>query len=78
MVVEMVVDERAARRAARAAVIERATAIWPRIDRRVLASWNGDPRRLAHYLARRTVLPEERILEMLEPPMRDEATTWFG
>lgn len=59
-------------------VVERAVAIWPRIDRRILNASHGDPQRLAHALARRTALPEERILEMLVPPAHDEASRWFG
>jgi hypothetical protein len=50
----------------RSAVVQYAMFVWPRLDRRVLARFGGDVRRIAAYVARRTSLPVEEIVEMLE------------
>jgi hypothetical protein len=59
---------------------ERAAAIWPRLDRRVLAACGSDARCMATYVARRTSLPIETIVAILEHPDQDaaEASNWFG
>jgi hypothetical protein len=59
---------------------ERAAAIWPRLDRRLLAACGSDAHRMATYIARRTSLPVETIVAILEPAEHDpaEASNWFG
>jgi hypothetical protein len=59
---------------------ERAVAIWPRLDRRALAACGSDARCLATYVARRTSLPLETIVAILEQPeqVTVEASNWFG
>jgi hypothetical protein len=64
--------------ARRRALVDRAAAIWPRLDQRMVASSGGDVRRLARYLARRTSLPVETIIAMLEERASDEPSNWFG
>jgi hypothetical protein len=44
---------------------ERAAAIWPRLDRRVLSRYAWDAERLAAHIARRTSLPPEAIISIL-------------
>lgn len=46
---------------------QRALALWPRLDRRILARCAGDPRCVAAHIERRTSLPPESILAMLDP-----------
>ena len=61
-------------------LIERALAIWPRLDRRALRRCACDPKRMAALISRRTRLPPEAILNMLlaSPLTRAEAEYWFG
>lgn len=47
-------------------LIVRALAIWPGLDRRALIRTHGDPVRIARLVTRRTALPEESIVAMLE------------
>jgi hypothetical protein len=47
------------------ALYERANDLWPRLDRGRLIRTNGDPRKIARLIARRTVLTEESILLLL-------------
>ena len=47
-------------------VCARALAMWPRLDRRKLSRTRGDPRRVARLIERRTALPREAILGILE------------
>ena len=47
-------------------VRSRALAIWPGLDRRKLTRTRGDPRRVARLVERRTALPREAILGILE------------
>ncbi len=44
----------------------RALWIWPRLDRRKLARTCGDTARVARIVERRTSLPRESIVKMLE------------
>lgn len=66
-------------------VNERALALWPRLDRRVLRRCDGDPRRIAAYVERRTSLTREAILTLLvggyeaAPAIRSlDVDLWFG
>ena len=45
--------------------IQRACAIWPRLDRRTLARCQNDPVRMARVIARRTTLSEAAIVTLL-------------
>jgi hypothetical protein len=47
-------------------MLARALALWPGLDRRALLRTHGDPRRIARLVTRRTALPEESIVAMLE------------
>ena len=47
-------------------VCARALATWPGLDRRKLTRTRGDPGRVARLIERRTALPREAILAMLE------------
>lgn len=47
-------------------VRSRALAIWPGLDRRKLTRTCGDPGRVASLVQRRTALPREAILGILE------------
>lgn len=44
----------------------RALAMWPGLDRRKLARTCGDPARVARLIERRTALPRESIIRILE------------
>lgn len=44
----------------------RALALWPRLDPAGLSRAKGDPRRIARLVARRTLLPMEAIVLLLE------------
>jgi hypothetical protein len=44
----------------------KALLLWPGLDRTRLAETKGDPRRIARLVSRRTNLPPEAILRMLE------------
>lgn len=50
---------------ATAALYRRARLLWPGLDARALSRCGGDPRRVARLVARRTVLTEESIVELL-------------
>lgn len=60
--------------------MQRAMLIWPRLDQRVLARCGCDARRIARYVARRTSLPIEAIIALLDQgDHRDsEPTFYFG
>ena len=47
-------------------VRSRALAMWPRLDPKKLARTCGDPRRVASLVERRTALPRESILRILQ------------
>jgi hypothetical protein len=47
------------------ALYARARLLWPGLDARALSRCGGDPRRVARLVARRTVLTEEAIVELL-------------
>lgn len=47
------------------ALYARARLLWPGLDSRALSRCGGDPRRVARLVARRTVLTEEAIVELL-------------
>lgn len=47
-------------------VRSRALAMWPGLDRRKLTRTSGDPVRVARLVERRTALPRESILRILE------------
>ncbi len=47
-------------------VDRRALALWPRLDRRTLTRCRGDAGRIARHVARRTNLPLETIVGMLD------------
>ena len=51
-------------------VARRALALWPRLDRRALRRCRGDAARIARFVARRSSLPQDVIVGMLEaaPP----------
>jgi hypothetical protein len=48
-----------------AAIIARALALWPGLDRRALIRTRGEPGRITRLVKRRTSLPEESIEAML-------------
>jgi hypothetical protein len=58
--------------------IQRAMLIWPRLDQRILARCGCDPRKIARYVARRTSLPIEAIIALLDQGGRSEPTFYFG
>ncbi len=58
-------------------VTRRAMAIWPRLDGPSLARCGDDPRKVAALVARRTSLPVEVILAMLEDRERAENAPLF-
>jgi hypothetical protein len=61
-------------------VLQRAMTIWPRLDRRSLASCASDPRAIAAYVADRTRIPiayVTAILEDADRPQSDPAL-YFG
>ncbi len=64
----------------RPSLTERALALWPRLDRRALARYADDPKRLARFVSRRTRLSPEAILSMLvRGSVSDlERESWFG
>ncbi len=67
------------RRIAQSLLVRRALVVWPRLDRRALARCAGDPEALAAHVARRTKLPPETILAILDPPVGDlDGELWFG
>jgi hypothetical protein len=45
--------------------VQRALAVWPRLDREKLRRTRGDPRRIARLVARRTTLSVETIVLIL-------------
>jgi hypothetical protein len=45
--------------------VQRACAIWPRLERRTLSRCHNNPVRLARVIARRTTLSEEAIVALL-------------
>jgi hypothetical protein len=47
------------------AVFARARSLWPGLDARALARTQGDVRRVARLVGRRTALPEDTIIAML-------------
>lgn len=47
-------------------VRSRALAMWPGLDRKKLARACGDPTRVARLVERRTAMPRESILRILE------------
>ena len=51
---------------AAADVRSRALAMWPGLDRKKLARTCGDPARVARLVERRTALPRESIIGILE------------
>lgn len=51
--------------AATEALYSRARLLWPGLETRALSRCGGDPRRVARLVARRTVLTEEAIVELL-------------
>ncbi|HEX7949567.1 MAG TPA: hypothetical protein VF494_04390 [Candidatus Limnocylindrales bacterium] len=51
---------------AAADVRRRAMAMWPGLDRKKLARTCGDPARVARLIERRTTLPRESIIGILE------------
>jgi hypothetical protein len=55
-----------ARAVSAAPVLDRALALWPRLDRRRLRRTGGDPRKVARLIAQRTSMPEDAILRVLE------------
>jgi hypothetical protein len=48
-------------------ILARALALWPGLDRRALLRTHGDPARIARLVMRRSALPEESIIAMLDP-----------
>jgi hypothetical protein len=58
----------------------RALTLWPRLERSALRRCHHDPRRVANLVSRRTTLPPEAILVLLQTPVTsdDEVRTWFG
>lgn len=66
------------------AVVRRAMATWPRLDRRALHRCGDDPQRIATVVAHRTRLPRRIVIMMLEAPevapaiTPEEVETWFG
>jgi len=60
------------------AFTQRAMLIWPRLDRRILARCGCDARRIATYVARRTSLPVEVIIAILEAGGRAEREASFS
>lgn len=58
---------------------ERALALWPRLDRRALRRCANDPACIARLVARRTLLPPEAILVILQGGVTDtDRELWFG
>ncbi len=47
-------------------ICSRALLLWPRLDRRKLARARGDADRVARIVGRRTSLPHEAIVKLLE------------
>jgi len=47
------------------ALYARARSLWPGLDARALSRCNGDPRRVARLVMRRTILTEEAIVQLL-------------
>jgi hypothetical protein len=47
-------------------MLARALSLWPGLDRRALVRTHGDPARIARLVMRRSALPEESILAMLD------------
>jgi hypothetical protein len=45
--------------------VERASLLWPRIDRRALSRCSGDPECIARQVAQRSSLPEHSIIKMI-------------
>lgn len=63
------------------ALHQRALALWPRLDQRVLSRCGSDVRRIARYISRRTNLSVEAIQAILErgdTPDDDDIRLWFG
>ncbi len=63
------------------ALHQRALALWPRLDRRVLSRCGSDVHRIARYVSRRTSLSVdaiEAILERGHTPDDDDIRLWFG
>jgi hypothetical protein len=58
----------------------RALALWPRLDTRALRRCGQDPRRVAALVSRRTSLPLETIMVLLNAPRvsQEDVATWFG
>ncbi len=48
------------------AIYARALLLWPGLDRRRLVRTNGDPRKVARLVGRRTIHSEEVILQLLQ------------
>lgn len=62
------------------AVRRRALATWPRLDPVALRRAGGDVERVATLVERRSSLPRESIIAILEsdPVSDDDVATWFG
>lgn len=61
----------------------RASALWPRLDRRAISRCAGDGDCIVRAVSRRTALPTDSIRRLLLlPPVTavspEEAATWFG
>ena len=46
-------------------IADRASLLWPRIDRRALSRCSGDPECIARQVAQRSSLPERSIVKMI-------------
>ena len=58
----------------------RALGLWPRLDHAALRRCNGDVKRIAALVARRTTMAPEAIVKVLLMPSvgDDEVVHWFG
>lgn len=58
----------------------RALGLWPRLDRAALRRCNGDVKRIAALVSRRTTMAPEAIVKVLLMPTvnEDEVVHWFG
>jgi hypothetical protein len=58
----------------------RALGLWPRLDRASLRRCNGDVKRIAALVSRRTTMAPEAIVKVLLMPAvnDDEVVHWFG
>jgi hypothetical protein len=62
---------------------QRASALWPRLDRRALRRCAGNAECIVRTVSRRTALPADAIrqvlrVQTLSPVSPEELATWFG